>query len=83
MADAPVNIEILGPGCPRCNETFRVVKHVVESAGLGCLVTKNESISRMMELGVMASPAIVFDGKLVMAGRTPKADDVKRLLGIG
>jgi small redox-active disulfide protein 2 len=77
-----MTIEVLGPGCPRCKETFRVVQHVVESAGLPCQVIKNESINRMVELGLMASPGIVFDGKVVMAGRTPKADEVKRLLGI-
>lgn len=82
MSETPTTIEVLGPGCPRCKETFRVVQHVVESAGLPCQVIKNESINRMVELGLMASPGIVFDGKVVMAGRTPKADEVKRLLGI-
>ncbi|HQT94059.1 MAG TPA: thioredoxin family protein [Thermoanaerobaculaceae bacterium] len=81
--DATVKtIEVLGPGCPRCKETFRVVQHVVESAGLACNVVKNESIQRMIELGVMATPAVVIDGGVVISGRIPKADEVKQLLGI-
>lgn len=75
-------IEVLGPGCARCKEAFRVVQHVVESAGLTCSVVKDESIPRMIELGVMASPAIAIDGGVVLAGRIPKAEEVKELLGI-
>lgn len=75
-------VEVLGPGCARCNETFRVVRHVVESAGLGHEVVKNDSIQRMVELGVMATPAVAIDGRVVLAGRIPKADEVRALLGI-
>ena len=81
--DATVKtIEVLGPGCARCQETFRVVQHVVESAGMTCNVVKNASIQRMVELGVMATPAVVIDGGVVVSGRIPKADEVKQLLGI-
>lgn len=75
-------IEVLGPGCARCKETFRVVQHVVETAGLACTVVKDESIQRMIELGVMATPAVVIDGGVVISGRIPKADEVRQLLGL-
>jgi small redox-active disulfide protein 2 len=75
-------IEILGPGCARCHETERVVRHVVEQAGLPCLVQKNAAIDRMVDLGVLRTPAIVFDGRVVHQGSVPKSDDVKRLLGL-
>jgi hydrogenase maturation factor len=51
-------IEVLGPGCPSCYETHRVVRHVVEEAKLGCLVQKSESVDRMIELGVLRTPAV-------------------------
>ena len=82
MSDTPKTIEILGPGCSRCKETYRVVQHVVESAGLSYQVIKNESIQRMIELGVMATPAIAIDGGVVLSGRIPKADEVRTLLGV-
>jgi hypothetical protein len=41
-------IEVLGPGCARCHETERVVRHVVEQAGLDCLVQKNATLDRMV-----------------------------------
>ena len=75
-------IEVFGPGCVRCQETYRVVRHVVEQAGLACEVVKNESYPRMTELGIMATPAIAIDGKVVMTGRVPKADEVRRVLGV-
>ena len=43
---------------------------------------KEDSIERMMALGVMATPGIAVDGKLVLTGRIPKAEEVRELLGI-
>jgi small redox-active disulfide protein 2 len=79
---AQKKIEVLGPGCTRCKETFRVVQHVVEQAGLAVEVVKDESIERMMALGLMATPGVAIDGKVVISGRIPKADEVRHLLGI-
>jgi small redox-active disulfide protein 2 len=75
-------IEILGPGCARCHETHRVVRHVIDQAGLESLVQKNESIERMVELGALRTPAIAFDGRVVHQGSIPKSEDVRRLLGL-
>lgn len=75
-------IEVLGPGCTRCKETFRVVQHVVETAGLQVEVVKDESMERMIALGLLSTPGIVIDGKIVMTGRIPKAEEVRELLGI-
>ena len=75
-------IEVLGPGCTRCKETFRVVQHVIEKEGLDVELVKDESIERMMALGLMATPGVVIDGKVVVAGRIPKAEEVRHLLGI-
>jgi small redox-active disulfide protein 2 len=82
MATPVSVIEVLGPGCARCFETFRVVRHVVDAAHLDCLVQKDESVERMAALGVMRTPAVVFDGKVVLSGRIPKAEEVRNLLGL-
>ncbi len=81
--DTPIKvIEILGPGCARCHETDRVVRHVVDEAKLVCRVEKSEAIERMVELGVLRTPAIAFDGRVVHQGSIPKSEDVRRLLGL-
>ena len=73
-------IEILGPGCARCKETYRVVQHVVETGSLPFDVVKVESMERMVELGLMATPGVAIDGKVVVSGRIPKADEVRTIL---
>jgi small redox-active disulfide protein 2 len=75
-------IEVLGPGCARCHETHRVVRHVLDEAKVDCQLQKVESVDRMVELGVLRTPAIAFDGRLVHQGSIPKSDEVKRLLGL-
>ena len=75
-------IEVLGPGCTRCKETFRVVQHVVDQEGLAIEVVKDESIERMMALGLMATPGVAIDGKIVVSGRIPKSDEVRKLIGV-
>ncbi len=75
-------IEVLGPGCPRCFATYRTVCHVVEEAGLECRVVKVESLDRMTEVGVLRTPAIAFDERLVLSGQVPDTAAVKRLLGL-
>jgi small redox-active disulfide protein 2 len=75
-------IEVLGPGCARCRETHRVVQQVVDGAHLDCQVEKTESMDRMIELGVLKTPAVAFDGKVVLSGHIPKVEEVKKLLGL-
>jgi small redox-active disulfide protein 2 len=82
MSTSVYVIEVLGPGCARCHETHRVVQHVVDEAKLDCVVQKSTSIDRMIELGVLSVPAIAFDGKVVLSGRIPEPDDVRRLLSL-
>lgn len=75
-------IEILGPGCTRCRETYRVVQHVVEQAGLQVDVIKDESIERMAALGLMATPGVAVDGKVVVSGRIPRAEELRQIFGL-
>jgi small redox-active disulfide protein 2 len=75
-------IEVLGPGCPRCKATFEVVRQVVATAGIACEVIKSESIDRMVELGLLATPGVAVDGTVVLSGRVPGPDEVRRALGL-
>ena len=75
-------IEVLGPGCARCFETARVVRHVVDEARLDCVVQKDESIERMAALGILRTPAVAIDGKVVLSGHVPKTEEIRKLLGL-
>jgi len=59
-----------------------LVKLNVDEAKLDCVVEKSESVDRMIELGVLRTPAVAFDGKLVLSGHIPKSEEVKQLLGL-
>lgn len=73
-------IEILGPGCARCKETYRVVQHVVETGSLPFDVVKVEAMERMVELGLMSTPGVAIDGRVVVSGRIPKAEEIRAIL---
>ncbi len=77
--EAPVRkkIEVLGPGCVRCKETYRVVQHLVETEQLPFEVEKVESMERVIELGLMATPGVAVDGKVLFSGRIPKAEELR------
>ena len=73
-------IEILGPGCARCKQTHQVIQHVVEEEGVEAVVVKEESLARMAALNVMSTPAVAVDGKVVLSGRVPSAEEIRTLL---
>ena len=77
METAPRKIEVLGPGCARCKETFRVVSHLVETERLPFTVEKVEGMERMIELGLLATPGVAVDGKVIFSGRIPKAEELR------
>jgi small redox-active disulfide protein 2 len=80
METTPRKIEVLGPGCARCKETFLVVAHVVETGKLPFTVEKVEGMDRMIELGLLATPGVAVEGKVLFSGRIPKADEIRTAL---
>lgn len=82
MSSPRMKIEVLGPGCSRCKETFRVVQQVVSQAGLDAEVVKDESMERQLSLGLLSTPGVALNGTIVVSGRIPRADEVRQLLGI-
>jgi len=75
-----MNIKILGPGCPKCKTLDKITREVVERNGINATITKVEDIMEIMKYGVMSTPALVVDEKVVIKGRVPSADEIKQLL---
>ncbi len=79
-----MKIVVYGPGCARCHETERVVRHVVEELGIAADVEKVSDYQAMAAAGVLATPAVSVDGVLKVSGRIPRTEDVRGwLLGEG
>ena len=75
-----MDIRILGPGCPNCKTLEKTTREVVEKNGIQATVSKVEDIMEIMQYGVMSTPALVVDGKVVVKGRVPSAEEIKQLL---
>jgi small redox-active disulfide protein 2 len=75
-----MNIKILGPGCPKCHTLEQRVREVVTAEGLDAEVTKVDDIVDIMAYGVMSTPALVIDEKVVIKGRVPTAHEITELL---
>ncbi|MEI7981319.1 MAG: thioredoxin family protein [Bacteroidota bacterium] len=75
-----MEIKILGPGCAKCKTLDKLTHEVVEKNGIDASITKVEDIMEIMKFGVMSTPALVVDEKVVMKGRVPSADELKQLL---
>jgi small redox-active disulfide protein 2 len=74
-----MEIKILGPGCPKCKTLEKLTREVVEQSGIEATVSKVEDIVAIMNYGVMTTPALVVDEKVVLKGRVPSAEELKRL----
>ncbi len=73
---------VLGPGCAKCKETYKVVERVISENNLDVRLSKIEDIAEMMKYNIMATPAVVVDGSVKIKGHVPSADEVKKVLGI-
>ena len=77
---ATTTIQVLGPGCKRCEALAVATRQAIAELGLDATVEKVTDYAQMARLGVMSTPALAVDGQLVMSGSVPDVERVKRLL---
>lgn len=75
-----MEIIILGPNCANCIELEKRTKKMVDLLGITAHIKKEEDMMKIMEYGVMRTPALVIDGKVVMSGRLPNDKELRKLL---
>jgi len=75
-----MEIKILGPGCAKCKTLDKLTHEVVEKNGINANITKVEDIMEIMKYGIMSTPALVVDEKVILKGRVPSSDELKQLL---
>jgi small redox-active disulfide protein 2 len=71
-----MEIKVLGPGCPKCEQTEKVVKEAVREAGVDARVDKVTDTMEIAGYGVFGTPAVVVDGDVKSVGKIPKKQDV-------
>ncbi len=75
-----MEIKVLGTGCAKCKSLEKVTREAVASSGIDADITKVEDIVDIMKFGVMSTPALVVDGKVVVSGRVPKMKEIVELI---
>ncbi len=70
-------IKVLGPGCKRCAQTAELIATKAREMGVDTQVEKVTDIAAIMGYGVMSTPGVVVDGKVVHAGGLPKPDAIE------
>ena len=75
-----MDIKVLGPGCPKCQQTEKVVKEAVAEVGVNAQVEKVTDTLEIAGYGVFGTPAVVVDGEVKSVGKIPKKEDVKSWL---
>jgi len=75
-----VIIKVLGPGCTNCKNLERVTREAVAELGFDATIEKVEDYSAIAGYGVMSTPALVIDERVVVSGRVPKPTEVREML---
>lgn len=75
-----MKLQILGTGCAKCKKLYELTLQVVKEMGLNCEVVKVEDIKEIVTLGVMSTPALAADGKVLFAGAVPSPEKLRAYL---
>jgi small redox-active disulfide protein 2 len=75
-----MEIKILGTGCTSCKNLEKNTHAAVDELGIAATVTKVENIMDIMKYNVMRTPALVVDEKVLVMGRVPNVDEIKKML---
>jgi small redox-active disulfide protein 2 len=76
----PVQVKVLGQGCPSCDKLEQDVMAVLAELGLAADLEHVRDVRAIAAYGVMGSPALVIDGKVVAAGKIPSKNQLKEWL---
>ncbi|HVC11587.1 MAG TPA: thioredoxin family protein [Burkholderiales bacterium] len=75
-------IKVLGTGCANCKNTLKLIEDAAKARGVQVKLEKVEDLKAIMGYGVMSTPGVVIDGKVVHAGGIPSREKIERWLGM-
>ncbi len=74
------NVKVLGSGCANCQTTARLIQEIAEKEHVTITLEKIEDIAEIMNHGVMSTPGVIVDDKLVHAGGIPDKQSIRSWL---
>lgn len=75
-----MKIEVLGTGCAKCKTLYENARKAVEASGAVAEIVKVEDIPSIMKHGVMSTPALVIDGKVMFSGKVASSEEIEKML---
>ena len=75
-----MDIKVLGTGCANCKNTIALIDQAAKAKGLNVTLTKVEDLKDIMSYGVMSTPGVVINDKVVHAGGVPSRDKIDQWL---
>jgi len=75
-----MEIKVLGGGCSKCKELEAVTRKALTELNIDAQIEKVEDFKKIMEYGIIRTPGLVIDNKVVLAGKLPKIDEIKDIL---
>jgi len=73
-------IQIMGPGCPKCEKLKQNAEEAARQLGIEALVEKVTDIGTITSFGVMMTPALVVDGEVKSMGKVLSPEEIKKFL---
>ena len=74
-------IQILGTGCAKCEKLAEHARQAADALGIEYELEKVTDLNRIISFGVMTTPGLAVDGKVLVAGKLPTPAEIKTLLG--
>jgi len=75
-----VRIEVLGPGCMKCEKLYEIVERTLKELGKEAELSKVKDIKSITQYGILMTPALVINGKVLCSGRVPGSTEIKEWL---
>jgi small redox-active disulfide protein 2 len=75
-----MEIKILGTGCTKCKTLEKITRDTVKDMGVSAEIIKEEDIVKIMSYGIMNTPGLVINGRVVLSGRIPSSGELKELI---
>jgi small redox-active disulfide protein 2 len=75
-----MDIKVLGTGCANCKTTIALIEQVAQAQGVAVKLEKVQELRDIMGYGVMSTPGVVINGKVVHAGGVPSREKIAQWL---
>ena len=76
-----MEIKILGTGCPKCKKLNESTQSALQELGISVKIEKVTDINKIIDYGVMMTPALVIDNQIKSVGKIPTVEEIKKMIG--